>query len=101
MQTLFYRKRTFTLFRNFDEVIERAYSVEYGLTSYVFTRSQRLAHDSADALEAGMVAVNTFALASAEIPFGGIKQSGFGREGGTQGIHDYLNIKYINMVMKA
>ena len=47
-----------------------------------------------------MVAVNTFALASAETPYGGVKQSGFGREGGSQGIHDYLNIKYINMVMK-
>ena len=66
----------------------------------MFTRSQRLAHDTADALEAGMVAVNTFALASAETPYGGIKQSGFGREGGSQGIHDYLNIKYINMVME-
>ena len=59
------------------------------------------AHGTADALEAGMVAVNTFALASAETPYGGIKQSGFGREGGTQGIHDYLNIKYINMVMEV
>ena len=89
-----------TTFRYFDEVIERANSLEYGLTSYAFTRSQRLAHDTADALEAGMVAVNTFALASAETPYGGIKQSGFGREGGSQGIHDYLNIKYINMVME-
>ena len=52
------------------------------------------------AIEAGMVAVNTFALASAETPYGGIKQSGFGREGGSQGINDYLNIKYINMVME-
>ncbi len=59
------------------------------------------AHGTADALEAGLVAVNTFALASAETPYGGIKQSGFGREGGTQGIHDYLNIKYINMVMEV
>ena len=89
-----------TTFRKFDEMIERANSLEYGLTSYVFTRSQRLAHDTADALEAGMVAVNTFALASAETPYGGIKQSGFGREGGSQGIHDYLNVKYVNMVME-
>ncbi len=89
-----------TTFKNFDEVIERANSIEYGLTSYIFTRSQRLAHETADALEAGMVAVNTFSLASAETPYGGVKQSGFGREGGSQGIHDYLNIKYINMVME-
>ena len=89
-----------TTFQNFDEVTERANSIEYGLTSYIFTRSQRLAHETADALEAGMVAVNTFALASAETPYGGVKQSGFGREGGSQGIHDYLNIKYINMVME-
>ncbi len=89
-----------TTFKNFSEVIERANSIEYGLTSYIFTSSQRLAHDTADALEAGMVAVNTFALASAETPYGGVKQSGFGREGGSHGIHDYLNIKYINMVME-
>ena len=89
-----------TTFQNFDEVVERANSIEYGLTSYIFTRSQRIAHETADALEAGMVAVNTFALASAETPYGGVKQSGFGREGGSQGINDYLNIKYINMVME-
>ena len=89
-----------TTFKNFHEVIERANNLEYGLTSYVFTRSQRLAHRTADAIEAGMVAVNTFALASAETPYGGIKQSGFGREGGSHGINDYLNIKYINMVME-
>ena len=89
-----------TTFKNFKDVIERANSLEYGLTSYIFTSSQKLAHLTADSIEAGMVAVNTFALASAETPYGGIKQSGFGREGGSQGIHDYLNIKYINMVMK-
>ena len=89
-----------TTFKNFNDVIERANSLEYGLTSYIFTSSQKLAHLTADSIEAGMVAINTFALASAETPYGGIKQSGFGREGGSQGIHDYLNIKYINMVMK-
>ena len=89
-----------TTFQNFSEVIERANSIEYGLTSYIFTSSQRLAHKTADALEAGMVAVDTFSLASAETPYGGVKQSGFGREGGSHGIHDYLNIKYINMVME-
>lgn len=86
-------------FRDWEDVIRRANRCEFGLTSYLFTRSQRLAHATADALEAGMVAVNTFALASAETPYGGVKQSGYGREGGAQGIQDYLQPKYINMVM--
>lgn len=88
-----------TSFREWDEVVARANDNEYGLTSYVFTRSQRLAQQTADALEAGMVGVNTFALATAETPYGGIKQSGYGREGGAQGIQDYLQTKYINQVM--
>jgi len=89
-----------TGFRDFDEVMDRANALEMGLASYVFTRSLKRAHEAVDALEAGMVAVNTFALATAEAPFGGIKQSGYGREGGSQGILDYMNVKYMNMVVE-
>ena len=81
-------------FKEFDEVIERANNHEVGLASYVCTSSMETAQKSSESLETGMVAVNTPALSSAETPFGGIKQSGYGREGGSLGIKDYLNVKY-------
>ena len=56
-----------------------------------------LAYKTSEALETGMVAVNTPFLSSAETPFGGIKQSGYGREGGSVGIKDYLNLKYTHL----
>ena len=82
-------------FENVDEVIARANATEYGLAAYVFTENAALAARTADALEAGMVGVNETLLATAEAPFGGIKQSGFGREGGSLGIRDYLTPKYV------
>lgn len=88
-----------TTFRDFDDVIARANALEYGLASYVFTKSMKRAQEAATRLESGMVATNTFALATVEAPFGGIKQSGFGREGGAHGIKDYLDIKYTHMVV--
>ena len=55
------------------------------------------AHKTSDALETGMVAINTPFVAFAETPFGGIKQSGYGREGGSEAIKDYLNVKYTHL----
>jgi len=78
----------------FDEVIARANSTEFGLAAYVFTENAALAARTAEALEAGMVGINETLLATAEAPFGGTKQSGFGREGGSLGILDYLTPKY-------
>jgi succinate-semialdehyde dehydrogenase/glutarate-semialdehyde dehydrogenase len=86
-----------TTFKSFDEVIERANNHSAGLAGYVCTNSMDLAHKTSEALETGMVAVNTPFLSSAETPFGGIKQSGYGREGGSMGIKDYLNIKYTHL----
>ncbi|MEZ5667873.1 MAG: NAD-dependent succinate-semialdehyde dehydrogenase [Alphaproteobacteria bacterium] len=88
-----------TTFRDFDEVIERANSLEMGLAGFVFTSSQKTANAASERLETGMVGVNTMAIAMAEAPFGGIKQSGFGREGGSLGIKDYLDVKLTSMVM--
>ena len=88
-----------TTFRDFDEVMRRANALKVGLGGYVFTRSLKRAHEASEAMETGMVGVNTLALASAEAPFGGIKESGFGREGGSLGIKDYLDVKYTNMVL--
>ena len=86
-----------TTFKSFDEVIERANNHSAGLAGYVCTNSMDLANKTSESLETGMVAVNTPFLSSAETPFGGIKQSGYGREGGSVGIKDYLNIKYTHL----
>ncbi len=88
-------------FRNFDEVIKRANNQVAGLAAYVCTSSIELANKTSEALETGMVAVNTPAISNAETPFGGIKQSGYGREGGSFGIKDYLNIKYTHLGLKG
>jgi succinate-semialdehyde dehydrogenase/glutarate-semialdehyde dehydrogenase len=79
---------------DFDEVIVRANATEFGLAAYVFTENAALAARTAEALEAGMVGINETLLATAEAPFGGTRQSGFGREGGSLGILDYLTPKY-------
>ncbi|RFU47602.1 NAD-dependent succinate-semialdehyde dehydrogenase [Paraburkholderia sp. DHOC27] len=82
-------------FTAFDEVIERANNVPFGLAAYVFTHSLSTAMRASEALESGMVGVNDMLLAAAEIPFGGAKESGLGREGGQLGMRDYLEPKYI------
>jgi succinate-semialdehyde dehydrogenase/glutarate-semialdehyde dehydrogenase len=84
-------------FDDMDEVIERANVTAFGLAAYVFSRSLANANRAADALEVGMVGVNDMMLASAEIPFGGAKESGFGREGGRIGILDYLEPQYVKL----
>lgn len=82
-------------FTGLDEVLARANAVPFGLAAYVFTHDAALADLTAEGLEAGMVGVNETLLATAEAPFGGIKESGFGREGGALGIKDYLEPKYV------
>jgi succinate-semialdehyde dehydrogenase/glutarate-semialdehyde dehydrogenase len=86
-----------TTFSETDEVLERANSLPFGLAGYVFTSNLATAHIASEALECGMVGVNEMLLATAEAPFGGIKESGMGREGGSLGIMDYLEPKYIKM----
>jgi len=80
-------------FRDLDQVIERANDTPYGLAAYVFTRSLGRAQHLSREIRSGMVGVNTFLVAHAEAPFGGVKESGMGREGGRQAIHDYLDVK--------
>jgi len=86
-----------TSFKNYDEVIERANNHELGLASYIYTNSLEKAQKTSELMETGVVAVNTHVVAVAEAPFGGIKQTGYGREGGSAGIKDYLNIKYTHL----
>jgi succinate-semialdehyde dehydrogenase/glutarate-semialdehyde dehydrogenase len=87
-------------FKTFDEVIERANDNDLGLCSYLYTNSMDQANRGSEMLESGCVAVNTGAVAVAEAPFGGIKQTGYGREGGSGAIKDYLNVKYTHMGLK-
>ena len=69
----------------------------FGLAGYVFSNSIKTATLAAEALEVGMVGVNDMMLASAEAPFGGVKESGMGREGGALGLRDYMEAKYIKL----
>ena len=88
-------------FRTFDEVVERANKHELGLASYICTNSMEKAHRASELMETGTVAVNTPVVAIAEAPFGGIKQAGYGREGGSMAIKDYLNVKYTHLGLKG
>lgn len=81
-----------------DEAIARANSLPYGLASYAFTTSSRHSHAIATGLEAGMVNINHFGMAPSEIPFGGVKDSGFGTEGGSETFDGYLVTKFVTQL---
>jgi succinate-semialdehyde dehydrogenase/glutarate-semialdehyde dehydrogenase len=85
-----------TTFKSFDEVVERANSLPYGLAAYAFTSSARTANLIGDALDAGMVGVNSIAVSTPETPFGGVKESGYGHEGGIEGLEAYTVKKFIS-----
>ncbi|MFM2403037.1 MAG: hypothetical protein RL223_917 [Pseudomonadota bacterium] len=87
-----------TRFRTDDEVLQRANQSDMGLSAYAFTTSPKRARRTVAELKAGMVGINSFALAASEAPFGGTKYSGMGREGGTEGIADYLDTKLAQVV---
>ena len=82
-------------FKTFDEVVERANSLEFGLAAYTFTSSPKTATAIGDALQSGMVGVNSVAISTPETPFGGVKDSGYGHEGGIEGLEVYMNKKFI------
>jgi succinate-semialdehyde dehydrogenase/glutarate-semialdehyde dehydrogenase len=88
-----------TRFSSEEEVLSRANASEMGLSAYAFTRSPDRARRTVTALKSGMVGINSFALAASEAPFGGTNHSGLGREGGPEGIEDYLDTKLAQIVM--
>ena len=90
-----------TTFKNYDEVIIRANSLSFGLAGYIFSNNLSVSTRAYEDLEVGMVGVNEMLLATAEAPFGGIKESGMGREGGSLGIQDYLNPKYVKIKLNG
>jgi succinate-semialdehyde dehydrogenase/glutarate-semialdehyde dehydrogenase len=98
---LCYREETFgpvaavTRFETEAEAISLANATEYGLAGYFYSRDIGRIFRVAEALECGMVGINTPLISTAEVPFGGVKQSGLGREGARQGIDEYVETKYL------
>jgi succinate-semialdehyde dehydrogenase / glutarate-semialdehyde dehydrogenase len=83
-------------FKTFDEVVARANALEFGLAAYAFTSSAQTATAIGDALESGMVGVNSIMISTPETPFGGVKESGYGHEGGIEGLEAYMVRKFIS-----
>jgi succinate-semialdehyde dehydrogenase/glutarate-semialdehyde dehydrogenase len=83
-----------TTFSTEEEAVARANETEYGLVGYVFTQDLARGQRMIDRVDTGMMGLNTGLVSNAAAPFGGVKQSGLGREGGLEGIHEYLSTKY-------
>jgi succinate-semialdehyde dehydrogenase/glutarate-semialdehyde dehydrogenase len=83
-------------FGSFEEVVEEANRLPFGLASYAYTRSAKTANTIAAAVEAGMMSINHHGLALPEVPFGGVKDSGYGSEGGSEAIEGYLVTKFVS-----
>jgi succinate-semialdehyde dehydrogenase/glutarate-semialdehyde dehydrogenase len=88
-----------TTFRTMEEAIEIGNQTEFGLAGYVFTNRTRTAMLASEGLDSGMIGVNNVVIATAEAPFGGVKHSGYGREGGSEGTEAYTITKYINILL--
>jgi succinate-semialdehyde dehydrogenase/glutarate-semialdehyde dehydrogenase len=87
-----------TRFGSEEDVLARANACDMGLSAYAFTTNPARARRTVQTLKAGMVGINSFAMAASEAPFGGTNHSGMGREGGIEGIRDYLDVKSSQMV---
>lgn len=83
-------------FKTMDEVIHQANRLPFGLAAFAFTENGRRANLLADAIEAGMIGINSFAISGADTPFGGVKDSGFGSEGGKEGLESYQVLKAVH-----
>ena len=85
-------------FNSFDAVVAEANRLPFSLAAYAWTKSLKTATAIGAAFESGMVAINHVGLALPEVPFGGVKDSGYGSEGGAEAIEAYLNTKFITQV---
>src|SRR5262249_40759774 len=85
-------------FQSFDALVEAANRLPYGLAAYAYTRSAKTAAAIGAAIETGMVSINHHGLALPEVPFGGVKDSGYGSEGGSEAIEGYLNTKFVTQL---
>jgi succinate-semialdehyde dehydrogenase/glutarate-semialdehyde dehydrogenase len=89
---------TMIRFKDTDEVLTKANSLPFGLASYAFTHDSRIATRVSNELDQGMVSINHFGIALPETPFGGIKDSGYGHEGGIEGLNAYLQTKFVSQL---
>lgn len=87
-------------FQTEEEVVARCNETPYGLAAYLFTRDIGRVYRVSERLEFGMVAVNGTSLSVPQAPFGGIKESGMGREGGHHGLEEFLELKYVNLMLE-
>ena len=85
-------------FKEVDEVIARANNISVGLAGYAFTKNTTVAEKLASGVRVGMLGINTLNIASTETPFGGVKESGSGSEGGIEGLEAYLEIKLVSIL---
>ncbi|MCS5734520.1 NAD-dependent succinate-semialdehyde dehydrogenase [Herbiconiux daphne] len=83
-------------FTDTDDALRRANELSYGLASYAFTESVHTAYEVSERMEAGMLAINHFRLTGPETPFGGVKESGYGSEGGSEGIDGFLHTRFVS-----
>ncbi len=83
-------------FKTFDDAVTEANRLPYGLAAYACTQSAKTANAIAAQVESGMMTINHLGLALPEVPFGGVKDSGYGSEGGTEAIEAYLNTKFVS-----
>jgi len=83
-------------FKNFDDAVKEANRLPFGLAAYAWTRSAKTANAIAASVETGMITINHLGLALPEVPFGGVKDSGYGSEGGSEAIEAYLNPKFVS-----
>jgi len=86
-------------FERDEEAVAAANATEYGLAAYIYTRELDRALRVAEALESGMIGLNQGMVSNPAAPFGGVKQSGFGREGGREGMQEYLATKYVALAL--
>ncbi|MHA4875263.1 aldehyde dehydrogenase family protein, partial [Enterococcus faecium] len=82
--------------KSLDEAIARANELPYGLAAYAFTNSAKKAEQLADGIEVGNLSINHYVASIAETPFGGVKDSGYGREGGSEGLTHYTVVKNVS-----
>ena len=83
-------------FKTFDDAVKEANRLPFGLAAYAWTRSAKTANAIASSVETGMITINHLGLALPEVPFGGVKDSGYGSEGGSEAIEPYLNPKFVS-----
>ncbi|WP_441232015.1 NAD-dependent succinate-semialdehyde dehydrogenase [Tardiphaga sp. 215_C5_N2_1] len=88
-------------FKTFDDALEEANRLPFGLASYAYTRSIRNATAISAAIESGMLSINHYGLALPELPFGGVKDSGYGSEGGLEAVESYLATKFVSQASPA